>query len=661
MPLNHVGGVVRNLFAPVFSGGSTILCPAFDSNLFWDILEEGHGTWYYASPSMHMSILAEGALRPETISRCRLRLVCNAAGGLLPALAIQLRDTFRCTVLPSYGMTECMPISTPPLHYTLDRSGTSGIGCGPEIAILDPSDTPLSPGQIGRINVRGGPTFGGYLKDGVIDKSAFNRSGWFDTGDLGSLDEEGYLYLTGRGKEVINRGGELISPFEVEEAVTIAFRDPKSTLFQRVEQVMAFSAPHDLLQEVVGVALVTPPGCPRPDIRDLHAALKPSLPSSTLPAAVVYIDALPTSNNKIVRIKFAERLDLEPITGETTLAEKHFEALCPPVNSLLSAKIFKKSCVTDSMLILRLVEECLGDNTEAHIVISHHDGTPEIFLAPTNQDADPTFSKTDIETLRTKLRQSIDGFMFPSRFTYLDIPFQRTSTGLVDEEALHASLKKPKASDSTSTLSGIEHHVCRAFSEVLGFDMDDILPTSDFFELGGDSLSAGRLLSILRRDMQVRIPIDQLFTSPRVCDLCDLVETLVQSEAKALGEETQPLPGCLETYSSTNPLVLIINLLPIMLFHPLKMAFKWITLMYSLSLISDYWSEPNTPSRFVALLASMFISNTSTQIVAPLFGIGFKWLVIGKYREGMYPMWGPYHTRWWIVQKVLLICGKVST
>lgn len=630
MPLNHVGGLVRNLFAPVMSGGSTVLCPAFDPNLFWDILQDGVGTWYYASPSMHMSILAEGELRPDAISRCRLRLCCNAAGGLLPALAIRLRDTFKCTVLPSYGMTECMPISTPPLAYTLDRTGTSGIACGPEICILDESDARVPVGHIGRINVRGGPAFGGYLKGGKIDKSAFNKDGWFDTGDLGSLDKDGFLYLTGRGKEVINRGGELISPFEVEEAITIASQSPDSPLYQRVKQVMAFSAPHELLQEVVGVALVTPNGQPRPDIRILHAALKSALHSSKLPVIVVYINALPTSNNKIVRIKFGERLDLEPIVGELTLAEKHFDAICPPVNSLLSINIAKKTCTTDNALVSRVVEKCLDPQLEVHIGVNKHDGTPDLFIAPKKESASQISFDLAVENICKQLKEDLDGFLYPSRFAHIEQPFPRLPCGLVDESALEEILKSSLSSSSAGAVSENEVQIRRAFGEVLGFNIDEISSQSDFFEMGGDSLSAGRLLSILRRDMQVRIPIDQLFAVSRVSDLCNLVERLLQSVAESLDQGSAYIPGCSETCSSTNPLVLIVNLLPIMVFYPLKMGFQWTVLMYSLSSISELWDEPNVAARFLALVGAMFISRACTQVLSPLFGMAYKMVDCSK-------------------------------
>jgi acyl-CoA synthetase (AMP-forming)/AMP-acid ligase II len=147
-----------------------------------------------------------------------------------------------------------MPISTPPLDYQLDREGTSGISAGPELIILDWSEEKVLSGAVGRICVRGDPVFPGYLKpDGTYDRSPFNENGWFDTGDLGYMDEDGYLYITGRSKEVINRGGELISPFEVENAIMSASRSSDSPIYGRVSQALAFSASHDVLQEVVAI------------------------------------------------------------------------------------------------------------------------------------------------------------------------------------------------------------------------------------------------------------------------------------------------------------------------------------------------------------------------------------------------------------------------
>lgn len=96
------GGLLRNIFAPILAGGSAVCCAAFDPSLFWSVVQRIGPTWYYASPTMHNLILTSAPDNPQA----RFRLICNAAGGLLPSLALQLQDMFKCTILPSYGMTE---------------------------------------------------------------------------------------------------------------------------------------------------------------------------------------------------------------------------------------------------------------------------------------------------------------------------------------------------------------------------------------------------------------------------------------------------------------------------------------------------------------------------------------------------------------------------
>lgn len=125
-------------------------------------------------------------------------MICNAAGGLLPTLALELKNTFGgAIVLPSYGMTECMPISTPPTTYQLDRPGGSGIACGPYLSVRDSSniEKELPTGRTGAVCVRGLPTFQGYevSPDEPLDTSAFSSEGWFDSGDCGYMDADGYV------------------------------------------------------------------------------------------------------------------------------------------------------------------------------------------------------------------------------------------------------------------------------------------------------------------------------------------------------------------------------------------------------------------------------------------------------------------------------------
>jgi len=171
MPLFHIGGIVRNVLSPVLSGGAVVACSGFDPLLFWDILYDTSSpettippiTWYYAAPTMHHAILTESERRPHPLPVQTIRYIANAAGGLLPVLANRLRDTFDAIILTSYGMTECMPISTPPQSYRLSPTGTSGTPVGPDVLIVGEDNTALPLGSKGNICVRGPPCFGKHL------------------------------------------------------------------------------------------------------------------------------------------------------------------------------------------------------------------------------------------------------------------------------------------------------------------------------------------------------------------------------------------------------------------------------------------------------------------------------------------------------------------
>lgn len=658
MLTDRSGGLVRNLFAPIILGGSTICCSAFDANVFWDVVQELNPTWYYASPTMHSAILDVAADRPEAVEKCRMRLVCNAAGGLLPSLAVRLREMFRCTVLPSYGMTECMPISTPPLHYALDRPGTSGISCGPEIAILDGNDNHASTREVGRICVRGPPLFPGYLTGPGISMSAFLRGGWFDTGDMGYMDEDDYLYVTGRSKEVINRGGELISPFEVEEAIMTQARMPGSPIFERVSEVLTFSAPHSVLQEVVGVAIVTPPNKPRVDLRQLQAAVKSSLHQVKWPVTMVYMDALPKNNNKILRIKLADRLSMDTITDDVSKGNLHFEAERPPPNTALTVKIQMWSCQIDPEITRGVVQQLIGYSCDVYASLNEHDGLVDVVLAPRHGMPGVDISTED---LKVALQKAVHGYFVPSSIRTLDAPFPVRSDGTVDHVRVAALLQLQKTLISGDFSSTTERKIRGMFAELLSCSPADISADSDFFQIGGDSLKAGKLLSALRKEFHVRLPIGELFTNSTVRALCDIVDSKTPSKDEKAATPTLELPGCTTTCSSTNPLLLILQLLPIGILYPMKRSLEWTVFLYMLAVTLRIWSVGSTVvQRLFVLLVSIMVARAATQTVPPILAIICKWVLIGRFKEGMYPMWGSYHTRWWLVEKIIAVAGKVS-
>lgn len=608
---------------------------------------------------MHATILETSHHRQDAVDKCRMRLVCNAAGGLLPSLAVQLRDTFRCTVLPSYGMTECMPISTPPIGYTLDRPGTSGMSAGPEIAVLDSGGGRIvAPQAVGRIAIRGAPVFSGYLRDGEMDRSPFTEDGWFDTGDLGYLDSDGFLFITGRSKEVINRGGELISPFEVEDAIVSAAKDLDSPLYGRVSQALAFSVPHNVLQEVVGVVLVTPRGAQRTDLRQLHQALKSSLQQAKWPILIVYMEDVPKNNNKVLRIQLHKRLNLPELNDDIPLSERHFEASCPPPNTALSIQIECSQYLVDYHWLTQMLEVWAAGQYSVLVRRDVH-GFPEVIAAP--DLAGHGLERTKIiSDLEHRVWEYFDALYHPSRCLVLDEPFRLTREGYIDEEEVNSRLAFSQDSQLTSA-DGVEDRVAQKFAEVLGCSCDQLSSETDFFDAGGDSLKAGKLLALLRHEFSMRLPIDVLFSTSRLGSLSGIISKEVDSGPSVSLHDSKHDNSDSnyhrDTRSSTHILLLIIHLIPLLILYPMRRAFTWTVFAVSLSKTEMLPTANSTPGRFLNLIGSMALGKVATRFIAPFVAILLKWLVIGRYRDGLYPMWGPYHTRWWFVQKAIAVCG----
>ncbi|GLA54733.1 putative NRPS-like protein biosynthetic cluster [Aspergillus niger] len=648
MPLHHVGGMMRSLWAPLVAGGMTICCSQFDSNLFWDVVEEHRPTWYYAAPTMHEIIVAEAAHRAVAVRKSTITSICNGGAALPSNLAQQLQDIFRCSLSLGYGMTECVPITAPPQTGSFSRPGSSGVAVGPEVAIFNTQYTQqrTPTGSVGRICVRGLPVFPGYLAASGLDRSSFTSAGWFDTGDLGLVDEEGWLYITGRTKEVINRGGETISPVEVEDAIMSAARDPLSNIFGRIREALAFPTPHDLLQEVVGVAIVTSAGRTRPDLRQMHQALKERLHQPKWPVILVYMDDLPKSQTKLRRIGLSQRLRLGILTDQVPAVERHYEARCPPVDTPVTVPIAQTRCAIN----FRLVEGCLTQvsGLSDMIVQVHADGYPRAIIFRNGT------GEASTEEILARLPDLMHGYLIPSRVDVLDGPIPRNTHGLIDEALVQAKLA---AMHPTAT-SPTQRRVSNLFATALRCSPEDMTPATDFFQSGGDSMSAGQLISKIRQEFRVPVAGDVLFQHSTVGAITATIEAaIVDSETRKI--EKHELPGCRETYSSTRPWVLFLNLVPCVILYPMLQALRWTLLVYLLSEISTRFPlRLNLFGRLLGLILIRLASQLLMATISPLIGIALKWLLVGRYHAGMYPMWGPYHMRWWLAQKALQVCGK---
>ena len=301
MPLFHIHGLIAGVLAPVSAGSAVFCTPGFNALKFFAWMDEAAPTWYTAVPTMHQAILSRASKNGEVIRRHPLRFIRSSSSSIPPQVIRELEEVFGAPLVESYGMTEAAhQMASNPLPPAVRKPGTVGLPAGPEIAIMGEDGTLLPRGGVGEIVIRGPNVTAGYESNPKANAEAF-VNGWFRTGDQGTMDPEGYLSLTGRLKEIINRGGEKISPREVDEVLM----DHPS-----VAQVVCFAIPHPKLGEEVGAVVVLREGAPATE-RELQAFVALRLADFKVPARILFMDEIPKgATGKLQRIGLAARLGL---------------------------------------------------------------------------------------------------------------------------------------------------------------------------------------------------------------------------------------------------------------------------------------------------------------------------------------------------------------
>ena len=303
MPLFHVHGLIGGALSSL-AAGACVICPrGFDAPRFFGLVDALAPTWYTAAPTMHQAIASRVESHRDVLERRRLRLIRSCSAALPRDTRDALERAFGAPVVEAYGMTEaCHQIASTPLPVSRDKAGSVGVACGTRIAIRDPqSGQLLATGQSGEIVLQGPSITAGYEAAPEANAQTF-VDGWFRTGDQGRLDADGYVFITGRLKEIINRGGEKVSPLEVDQALAA---------HPAVAQACAFALPDSRLGETVAAAIVLKPGavCSERDLREFVAG---RLATFKVPDRVVFVDALPrTPTGKVQRLGMAGRLGLD--------------------------------------------------------------------------------------------------------------------------------------------------------------------------------------------------------------------------------------------------------------------------------------------------------------------------------------------------------------
>ena len=301
MPLFHIHGLIAGISAPLSAGGQVCCTPGFNALRFFSWMEEARPTWYTAVPTMHQAILSRAGNNRAVIAAHPLRFIRSSSSAMPTQVIREIEEVFGAPLVESYGMTEAAhQMAANPLPPRVRKPGTVGIAAGPEVAIMDESGTLLAPDETGEVVIRGDNVTAGYENNAKANAEAFTH-GWFRTGDQGVMDAEGYLTITGRLKEIINRGGEKVSPREVDE---ILMDHPA------VAQVVTFAIPHDKLGEEVGAAVVLREGASLTE-RELREFAAQRLADFKVPRKVLILDEIPKgATGKLQRIGLAQKLGL---------------------------------------------------------------------------------------------------------------------------------------------------------------------------------------------------------------------------------------------------------------------------------------------------------------------------------------------------------------
>ena len=304
MPLFHIHGLIAALSASIAAGGSVWCSPGFDALKFFRWLDDASPSWFTAVPTMHQAILARSKRNRDTIEKNKLRFLRSSSASLPSQVMKELERVFSAPIIEGYGMTEAThQMASNPLPPLVQKPGSVGREAGPKIRIAHELENHLIDGT-GEVVISGSNVTPGYENNFEANKKSFfyfEGERWFRTGDQGAFDHDGYLSLTGRLKEIINRGGEKISPLEVDEVLM----DHPS-----VAQVVTFAVPHEKLGEDVAAALVLEEGSEVTE-SDLRAFASDRMVEFKVPKQIVILSEIPKgATGKLQRIGLAEKLGL---------------------------------------------------------------------------------------------------------------------------------------------------------------------------------------------------------------------------------------------------------------------------------------------------------------------------------------------------------------
>ena len=481
-----------------------------------------------------------------------------------------------------------------------------------------------------------------------------------------------------------------------------------------MKDVLAFAAPHSTLQETVGVVVVTPEGRPRLDVLSLWEFLESQkqLHRSKWPTIIIFMNALPrNAANKLLRVKLGDRFDLEPVQDQhLSPLSRLFDGKCPKQGTALTVPIPITPVRPEIRKFIEevtrpFIERIDGVTSVAITVVDSALGKDTIaaFVAP---------QSVDIAAINKTCQENLHRYLCPSFIQAcksLEFPLAGDSGKLSVADYALTVIREECSKTITNSSSPLEKEIEQVWSKELQIGI--ISKTSNFFALGGDSLLAGRLVSVIRKEYDIPLTVADLFSFPTVetfalrvtelrekrdqygdCSFDDLEELEIESHMLNSNDMSLLLPGnsisglgkstpsptsppSLDVdasssfdqteyidqpdyeyrmkYSNTNLSTLLTQIQPLLLFFPLRRLAMWFVIAWSWLILMK-----GGVRRFPALLSAILVAHLVRGFVLPLIGVLCKWLIIGKYQAGRYPLFGAMYLKWWTVEQLLQILGR---
>ena len=301
MPLFHIHGLIAVVVSSLSQGASICCSNGFNAVNFLELATKEKVTWYSGVPTMHQGILLRAIKNKLKAKNLNLRFIRSSSASLPPNVFNDLNKTFDCPVVEAYGMTEAAhQMTSNPIQKNKQKAGFVGIVTNPKVKIKDNNGNNLNLGEEGEICIKGENVTRGYENNDKANQESFYGE-WFRTGDQGYFDSDGYLKITGRLKEIINRGGEKISPIEIDNILME---------HNEIMQVVTFSIPDKLLGEDIAVAIVKKEGSKLTE-SEIKSYAKEKLAKFKIPKKVLFLKEIPKgATGKLQRIGLAQKLNL---------------------------------------------------------------------------------------------------------------------------------------------------------------------------------------------------------------------------------------------------------------------------------------------------------------------------------------------------------------